>query len=202
MGGRLLAMVNAKSLADTLGYRFGFTWEPNHDDKFHSVEKVGKIFSADFIEMHWLGEKVEPSGFEALEEAGFTRANVDAAAGRRNFRGWICNEFQILDFFQGGPELVRRSETLRGFGFSPAVNQALDAADERAFPGPLAALHLRSGDIVRGKYRSMLDFSDKVVASTLGKSIVSELSSKGLTTLLIGQDRATLEYLRSETEPC
>ncbi|TGS19410.1 hypothetical protein EN852_001685 [Mesorhizobium sp. M2E.F.Ca.ET.209.01.1.1] len=199
MGGRLLAMVNAKALADTLGYRFGFTWWPMHDDEFHSVEKVDKIFSADFIEKHWLGERVEPTGFEVLEEVAFTRASLDAAAGRRSLRGWICNEFKILDFFRGGPELVRRSETLRGFGFSQAVNQAFDAADRRPFPGPTAALHLRSGDIVRGKYRFMLDFSDKVVASTLVKSIASELSSKGLTTLLIGQDRATLEYLRSQT---
>lgn len=199
MGGRLLAMVNAKSLADTLGYRFGFSWRPLHDDKFHFVEKVDKIFSADFVEKHWLGEKVEPSGFDVLDEAAFTRAGLDAAAGRRGLRGWICNEFLIRDFFHGGPELVRRSETLRGFGFSQAVNEALDAADRPPFPRPIAALHLRSGDIVRGKYRSMLDFSNKVVASTLVKSIVSELSSKGLTTLLIGQDRATLEYLRSET---
>lgn len=199
LGGRLLAMVNAKSLADTLGYRFGFAWGPMHDDRFHSVEKVDKIFSADFIDRHWLGERVEPSGFDVLEEIAFTRASLDAAAGRQSFRGWICNEFEILDFFQGRPELVRRSETLRGFGFSQAVNQALDAADKRPFPGPIAALHLRSGDIVRGKYRFMLDFSDKVVASTLVKAVASELSSKGLATLLIGQDRATLEYLRSET---
>ncbi|TGQ17877.1 hypothetical protein EN809_008385 [Mesorhizobium sp. M2E.F.Ca.ET.166.01.1.1] len=199
MGGRLLAMVNAKALADTLGYRFGFTWWPMHDDEFHSVEKVDKIFSADFIEKHWLGERVEPTGFDVLKEVAFTRASLDAAAGRRSLRGWICNEFKILDFFRGGPELVRRSETLRGFGFSQAVNQAFDAADRRPFPGPTAALHLRSGDIVRGKYRFMLDFSDKVVASALVKSIASELSSKGLTTLLIGQDRATLEYLRSQT---
>ncbi|WP_245429874.1 hypothetical protein [Mesorhizobium sp. WSM3859] len=199
LGGRLLAMVNAKALADTLGYRFGFTWWPMHDDEFHSVERVDKIFSTDFVEKYWLGEWVEPSGFDVLAEVAFTRASLDAAAGRRSLRGWICNEFRIPDFFHGGPELVRRSETLRGFGFSQAVNQALDAADRRPFPGPTAALHLRSGDIVRGKYRFMLDYSDKVVASTLVKSIASELTSKGLTTLLIGQDRATLEYLRSQT---
>jgi hypothetical protein len=199
LGGRLLAMVNAKSLADSLGYRFGFAWRPLHDDRFHSVEKVDKIFSADFIEEHWLGEKVDTPGFDVLEEVGFTRASLDAAARRRGLRGWICNEFRIPDFFHGDPDLIRPSETLRGFGFSQAVNEALAAADRHLFPGPVAALHLRSGDIVRGKYRSMLDFRNKVVASTLVKSIASELSSKGLTILLVGQDRETLEYLRSET---
>jgi len=57
LGGRLLAMVNAKSLADTLGYRFSFAWEPIHDEELHSVEKVDRICRADFIEKHWLGEK-------------------------------------------------------------------------------------------------------------------------------------------------
>ncbi|CCV05486.1 hypothetical protein MESS2_1580005 [Mesorhizobium metallidurans STM 2683] len=200
MGGRLLAMANAKALADRLGYRFGFTWKAIGDKEFHVIDGVEKIFSADFIEKYWLGEKIKRSDFAILEKTAFTRSSLDAAATKRNFRGWICNEFRILEAFRDeGAETIRRSETLRGFGFSANVKQALDAADKCRFPGPMAALHLRSGDIVRGKYRSSLDFADKVVPSTLAKSIVSELSSKGLSTLLIGEDRATLEYLRSET---
>ncbi|WP_244441236.1 hypothetical protein [Mesorhizobium sp. STM 4661] len=200
LGGRLLAMANAKSLTDTLGYGFGFTWKAIGDKEFHVVDGVEKIFSADFIEKYWLGEKIKRSDFAILEKAAFTRSSLDAVAAKGNFRGWICNEFRILEAFRDeGAETIRRSETLRGFGFSGNVKQALDAADKCRFPSPMAALHLRSGDIVRGKYRSSLDFANKVVPSTLAKSIVSELSSKGLSTLLIGEDRATLEYLRSET---
>ena len=38
----------------------------------------------------------------------------------------------------------------------------------------------------------MLNFNGKVIPSTLAKAIVAELAAKGLATLLIGQDRATL----------
>lgn len=200
LGGRLLAMANAKALADALGYRFGFTWKAIRDNEFHAVDAVDKIFAADFIEKYWLGEKIKRSDFAILEKTPFTRSSLDAAAVKENFRGWICNEFRILEAFRDeGAETIRRSETLRGFGFSGNVKQALDAAGKCRFPGPMAALHLRSGDIVRGRYRSSLDFANKVVPSTLAKSIVSELSSKGLSTLLIGEDRATLDYLKSET---
>ncbi|WP_245437064.1 hypothetical protein [Mesorhizobium helmanticense] len=200
LGGRLLAMANAKSLADALGYRFGFTWKAIRDKEFHVIDGVEKIFSAEFIEKYWLGKKIKRSDFASLEKTAFTRSRLDAASVKRNFRGWICNEFRVLEAFQDeGAETIRRSETLRGFGFSGNVKQALDAADRCRFPSPMAALHLRSGDIVRGKYRASLGFANKVVPSTLARSIVSELSSKGLSTLLIGEDRATLEYLRSET---
>ena len=57
LGGRHLAMVNAKSLADTLGYRFGFAWGPTHDEEFHSVAKVDKIFSGRFYREALAGGK-------------------------------------------------------------------------------------------------------------------------------------------------
>ena len=58
LGGRLLAMLGAKFLADQLGGRFGFTWRPV-EEQFHLVAPVGKIFSAGFIERHWLGERID-----------------------------------------------------------------------------------------------------------------------------------------------
>ncbi|MCZ8544369.1 hypothetical protein OOJ09_09275 [Mesorhizobium qingshengii] len=63
----------------------------------------------------------------------------------------------------------------------------------------MAALHLRSGDIIHGNYRSQMEFCEKVIPAPLAKAIVSKLASKGLATLVIGQDRATLDYLKSET---
>jgi hypothetical protein len=202
LGGRLLAMANAKALADRLGYRFGFTWNSSAivDQESHTVDVVGKIFSADFIDKHWLGEKIKASDFDVLGGTAFTPSDLDAVARQGRLRGWICDDFDVLDFFRDdGAGPVRISEALRAFGFSPAVRQALDTAGKCRFPGPMAALHLRSGDIVYGHHRRRLVFADKVIPSTLAKAIVSELSSKGLTTLLIGQDHATLDYLKAET---
>lgn len=202
LGGRLLAMANAKALADRLGYRFGFTWSNRTitDEGSHTVDVVGKIFSADFIEKHWLGKKIRTDDFGVLGRTDFTPSDLEAMAKRRKLRGWICNEFNALDFFSDdSAEPVAKSQALRSFGFSPAVRQALDAAGRCRFPGPMAALHLRSGDIVYGQNRRGLVFVDKVIPSALAKAIIAELSSRGLTTLLVGQDHATLDYLKAET---
>ena len=202
LGGRLLAMANAKSLADGLGCRFGFTWsdEAIQDNTFHIVDVVRKIFSDAFIERYWLGEQVDISRFGLLDRTIFTPNSLEAAARQRNLEGWICDRFDILSSFRAdGAKPLARSETLRGFGFSADVTEAIGAAGGVRFPGPMAALHLRSGDIVHGRYRTRLIFAGKVIPSTLAKAIVSELSARGLNTLLIGQDRETLEYLRSQT---
>lgn len=196
LGGRLLAMASAKSLADRLGYGFGFTWnhQTDGDNIFHVIDVVERIFSADFIEKHCLGKVIKESDFGTLKETVVSRASLDAATGLRKLRGWIYNELHVHQ-----ADVASTTQALRSFGFSSAVQQVLDAAGQRPFQGPTAALHLRSGDIVRGKYRSRLVFADKVIPSTLAKAIVSELAAKGLSTLLIGQDRDTLDYLKAET---
>src|SRR5882757_9324313 len=88
LGGRLLAMVNAKSLADRMGCRFGFTWNGLSVERmeFHAVERVDKVFSADFVEKHWLGESVDATGFAILDGA-FTRDSLEADARRIGLRG-------------------------------------------------------------------------------------------------------------------
>lgn len=201
LGGRLLAMANAKSLADRLGYRFGFTWNSKDitDEDSHTVDVVGKIFSADFIEKHWLGDRIKTADFGVLGGSAFAASDLETVARRGKLRGWICDDFGVLDFFSDEGVRPVRSEALRAIGFAPAVRWALDAAGKCSFPGPMAALHLRSGDIVYGQYRKRLVFADKVIPSTLARAIVSELSSRGLTTLLVGQDRATVDYLSAQT---
>jgi len=209
LGGRLLAIVNAKSLADRMGCRFGFTWNGRSVEQmeFHAVERVDKVFSADFVEKHWLGDEIDVTRFGVLDGA-FSRHSLEAEAGRPGLLGWTCNEFGILRSLRQGWFKARlpanrprrwRQQAFASLGFAPAVKAAIAAAEERRFSRPMAALHLRSGDIVYGSYRSRLEFGEKVIPAPLARGIVSKLASKGLATLLIGQDRAMLAYLKSET---
>ena len=210
LGGRLLAIVNAKCLADRMGCRFGFTWNSQAAKtmEFHSIDPVETVFSAEFIDRHWLGETVEVADFSELGRARLTRASLEAEALRTDARGWICNDFSALellregwakDWLPGNRVARWKSETFRTLGFSDAVRAMFDAAGECRFPRPMVALHLRSGDVVRGRFRTTLVFGDKAIPSTLVRAMVSKLSSKGLATLLIGQDRPTLDYLKSQT---
>jgi hypothetical protein len=202
LGGRLLAMVNAKTLADTFGCRFGFTWNRRAiaDKTFHVVDVADKIFSRDFIDKHWLGEKVRASDFGMLDAAALAGPSLGAVAKEKKLRGWICNDFHILRHVPGdAAQSVRASQTLRGFDYAPAVNEAIGAANRCLLPGPMAALHLRSGDIVHGQHRASLVFAGKVIPSTLARAIISRLSAMGMATLLIGQHRPTLDYLKAGT---
>jgi len=210
LGGRLLAMVNAKCLADKMGCRFGFTWNRRSIDdmQFHIVDSVDKVFAADFIERHWLGEKIDTARFGVLDGTRFTRSSLAADALQNGFQGWICDDFRILRSFRQGwframlpanRSARSRHRTFGTFGFSEPVRATIAAAGKSRFSRPMAALHLRSGDIIHGNYRSELEFCDKVIPAPLAKAIVSKLASKGLATLVIGQDRATLDYLKSET---
>ena len=73
LGGRLLAMANAKSLADRLGYRFGFTWNGGaiqRQDIPHR-RRGREDFCRRFIDKHWLGEKIETAGFGVLDDSRF-----------------------------------------------------------------------------------------------------------------------------------
>lgn len=197
LGGRLLAMANAKTLADSLGCRFGFTWNRRAiaDESFHIIDLADRIFSADFIERHWLGEAIRASDFGILDAAALaTGGSLGEIAKERKLRGFICDDLAIL---RNTAQPV--GVTLRGFDYSPAVKAAIAAANSSRFTRPMAALHLRSGDVVHGKYRTTMVFAGKVIPSTLARAIVAELSSMGLGTLLIGQHRATLEYLKAET---
>ena len=209
LGGRLLAMVNAKALADRMGCRFGFTWNGQSikQMQFHKVERVDAVFSADFVEKYWLGEAVDSARFRVLDGM-FTRGSLEADARRTGLQGWTCNDFNNLKSWRQGWFKARlpanrpaalRHQAFGGFGFSPAIEAAIAAAGERRFSRPAAALHLRSGDIVYGTYRWRLEFGDKVIPAPLARQIVAKLASKGLATLLIGQDRAMLDYLKSET---
>ncbi|WP_217572405.1 hypothetical protein [Mesorhizobium sp. GbtcB19] len=210
LGGRLVAIVNAKCLADNLGCRFGFTWNGQSiaDMQFHAVDRVDKVFSAAFIEKHWLGEEIDAARFSTIEGIRFTRKSLEAEAAQSDLQGWICNDFQILKSLRHGWFKARmaasrrarwRHEAFAALGFSAPVAAAIAAAKKRRFSRPMAALHLRSGDIVYGSYRSRLEFGEKAIPAPLARAIVSKLASKGLATLLVGQDRAMLAYLKSET---
>ncbi|UCI09143.1 hypothetical protein [Mesorhizobium sp. B1-1-8] len=165
------------------------------------------MFSADFVEKHWLGEEIDINRFSVLGGA-FTRGSLEADARRTDLQGWTCDDFNVLGSWRQGwfkarlpanRPAIMRHQAFGGFGFSAAIKAAIAAAGEYRFSRPAAALHLRSGDIVYGTYRSRLEFGEKVIPAPLARQIVSKLASKGLATLLIGQDRAMLDYLKSET---
>ncbi|WP_204349247.1 hypothetical protein, partial [Klebsiella pneumoniae] len=78
---------------------------------------------------------------------------------------WICNE---IDVPRGdAARVAKQAVALRSFDYSATVKEAIAAAGRSRLARPMAALHLRSGDIVHGKHRASLIFAGKVIPSTL-----------------------------------
>ena len=109
LGGRLLAMVNAKSLADRMGCQFGFTWNSRStkEMQFHIVDPVDKVLSAEFIERHWLGEEIDTTRFGILGAARVTRASLVSSSSKDT--GWAKRSTPRASAFSAVPDLRARA---------------------------------------------------------------------------------------------
>lgn len=192
------------ALAQRIGCRFGFTWnrKPVTRGGFHTIDGVERIFSADFISRHWLGETLDADAYPALDFEVISRAVLKQAASTSAILGWRLDRLNSLSRFKDTRsffDLFRQSgiDPAAAFSrieFSDEIRQAIEAAVISA-TRPIAAIHLRSGDIVHGRHRRF-KYVTKVVPSTLTKALVSRLNSDGYDVLLVGQDSITLEYLK------
>jgi hypothetical protein len=201
-GGRLTALVNAIFLAQETGWRFGFTWnEEEVDDKdFHSVDIASAVFDSAFLEKHYLGEALDPAGFVALESESFSIAELKAQSDD-GLQGWICNSFSLVQRMaaQESVKIHGTAHAFRSIGFAKPLREAVREAEGLALPGRTAAIHLRSGDIVHGRFRRRPYFNKKVIPSPLAKSMIRDLQQQGAAVILFGEHRETLDYLKSET---
>jgi len=196
------------ALAKRIGCRFGFTWnrEPVTPTGFHTIDGVDRIFAASFISRYWLGETLDADAFPTLDFKVISRPVLKrAAASRRSIRGWRFVNLNSLSRFQDTPsfvDLFRQPgiDTAAAFSridFSDAIRSATEAAVIRG-TRPVAAIHLRSGDIVHGPHRKF-KYVTKAIPSALTKALVTQLTADGCDVLLVGQDSATIEYLRRST---
>jgi len=203
LGGRLRAMTNAKFLASQAGCRFGFVWRKKGvaEPDFHHIDTAAAIFDSTFLEKYYLGKRLNPTGYVALGEEQFTLASLRANAEEKKLNGWICEKLNIVDKLQAGSS-VKSDGLARAFceiGFAEPIREVFEHARSVHLPNRNAALHLRSGDIVRGRYRIRLRPAQKVISSLLAKAIIRRLQEQGREVILIGEDQNTLEYIKSET---
>lgn len=204
IGSRLVSMVNAIALAKRLGCRFGFTWnsEPITPSGFHTIDGVDRVFSPKFISRYWLGDALDPDEFPKLDFKIISRpilkqaASGSAIRGRRYDRLASFSRFQdtrsILDVFRKTG--ADTAAAFRRIDFSDEVRSVMSAAQIRR-NRPVAAIHLRSGDVVHGHFRKF-KYVTKAIPSTLTKALVTHLNQDGRDVLLVGQDNSTIDYLK------
>jgi hypothetical protein len=204
LGGRLKAIVNAIFLANETGWRFGFTWNRDRivDNVFHSIDIAPAIFDSTFLEKHYLGEELDDTGFIPLGKTPFSISDLRARSDDDAVSGWICNSFHLTKQMVADESVKVRGNALafRAIGFTEPIREAIRAAEAVTLPHRIAAIHLRSGDIVHGSYRRRPYFAQKVIPSPLAKAMIRHLQEHGMEVILFGEHRDTLGYLKSETD--
>jgi tetratricopeptide (TPR) repeat protein len=202
LGGRLLAIVNAIFLANETGFRFGFTWNRSTfaDKDFHSVDIASAVFDGPFLEKHYLGEKLDCIGFARLGDTPFSVSDLKAQS-EDGVRGWLCDSFEIVNQMVAETSVKARATAVafRSIGFAEPIREAIRAAEAVAISPHSAAVHLRSGDIVHGRYRRRPFFTQKVIPSPLAKGMIRHLQERGTEVILFGEHVDTLNYVKSAT---
>jgi hypothetical protein len=187
LGARLLAVVWGKVLADHYGAEYFVSWPLKESGtEYHATETAEDIFSREFVQTH--------------VRDGFPLSNADSIPMRKFLiDNFPCFPARDLLVQAEGPSSYRRlvwlalgrnafSRTFDSFDFSPKIKRAIhDSRVPEVHPNTIA-VHLRSGDIVNGKFRRMDTYASKVIPYRLACAYVAEQRSRGKQVLLFGQD--------------
>ncbi len=199
LGSRLCAIVNARSLAELLDLEFRFAWPRAADAHMNNP---GQIFSEAFLdrfEIHsselenrpavpwWqLISLPVPESHRALTDAGAT-AFLDA------------NEPFAVVRSPNESLAVARERYRRLFdetGWSEEARRLMDFSRRWPADGPIAAVHVRAGDIVGGAWRHVVGH-EKYSPTPFVHHAIERLTERGEKPALVLSDNAQyLAWLR------
>lgn len=217
LGQRLLAVLNAAYLSRifncdlrvvwperVLGFATTFSNDVEIDGNLvlgHSIGSASDIFAPFFTQRHVRpGLKRVTSNISALKDASrnmiLDRENYDdfgmifapSSDLKQILNSQLApnHEFGLRDIFFEIP-------------FSRVVSAAIDAALSIEISKPVAALHLRSGDIVYGSFRLHGSrFIRKAVPLPLAKLAIIYLQKRGFEVIIFGEDSGALEAIAKD----
>ncbi|MDR1007901.1 MAG: hypothetical protein LBL65_04970 [Campylobacteraceae bacterium] len=191
LGARLTAVFNAILISEVTGISFYVYWSKSGIGKeFHSVESVDSIFSKEFIKNHLLGEKVS----EKFRLIPYCRENIknikDFWIESINQDNCIAGHGYLLDMprMSGEEKHMWTKRVLNKLDFSEEIKLAIKEAYNIPLPRSVVAIHIRSGDVVYGKYETRITYSYKVICTPLVAYFVKKFQKEGKTTVLVGQE--------------
>lgn len=183
LGERLRAIIFAKALADYYGKSFAFDWRKrlSHLSDEHAVGDAKEIFSLQFIEKYSIPD------LEGLPLTDFIHGNVEetpcpfiiAPPAHLESKDPIVRDLVPFASF---------ADAFWSLGFSDKINRAIALANAIDLHEETASIHLRSGDVIYGKYRFMHRWHEKVVPYQLAIKFLENERLKGASTVLFGQD--------------
>lgn len=192
LGGRLTAIANARSLAELLGREFRFVWPRGHDS---AVNDPRVIFTETFLDSF----EIQPAALEGREAVSHKKALAPAAPAQRRSLdsepgGTFVDVEEIFDVLRGPDEsrdraLERFRRSFWTLGFNEPMAELIDFC--ASWPGerPVAALHVRAGDIVDGEWRHVVAH-EKYSPTAYVHHDIQHLSRGGERQVLVVSDNA------------
>lgn len=212
LGGRLTSMVNARSLAEWLGLEFRFVWPRGLDP---AINDPADLFDAAFLATHELGPSAldgrprvyhrEFANVLELVTIGTVPAGSPgeclgelASAGPDAFLE-VDEFFTVLQRPEETADeaLARFQRCFAELGWSHTVQRLIEFC--RSWPAgePVAAIHVRAGDIVSGAWRYGI-IHEKYVPTPYVHCALERLTGGGSAQVLVMSDNAPyLDWLRT-----
>lgn len=195
LGERLKSLLNAMVLSKYYEAGFRFTWtNPPNLGETHSVDDAGLTFSEAFLEKHLVEEL--PTQLLELDNkpVNFEQAfkNANAIKVTQNI------------FYRQIPSLknhIPRSafcEAFNAIQFTQDVADSIEYAKSIKIPENSVSLHLRSGDIIYGRYRYDDRYTNKVISYVQADFMIKELQQSDTTVVIFGQNSEVCRYLANK----
>lgn len=199
LGERLKAMLNAIVMAKMFQRKFHIFWpsEVSAGKEFHAIDSKEYIFSKNYVEENFIEKeflskiKISPlSGINNIQEI-FTKSEADS---------YVCHQNEKFSFLQeaGGTIPGIYKEAFDSIKFSESICNAISAAKNINIGEKAAAIHIRGGDIIYGRYRLSQRYQNKAICFPLVIALIDKLKKQGFTPVIFLQDKAVERELRHE----
>ena len=202
LGERLNALLNAMRLSRLLGVDYRFSWPMKlAKDPHHAIAPADEVFTTAFLDAHLAGTKAVHKGFDDIagpdDDLDAIRAQLSAS--RRGLRVRARPLSTRIDPV-AVPEITEGFATeFDAVGFHPQIVAAVEAA--RAFPlgNDSVGIHLRAGDILYGRYRTLTHSWYKIISAPVARSLIRRHRDAGHEVIVFGQDAELIAELCSST---
>ncbi|MCZ8531492.1 discoidin domain-containing protein [Alteromonas sp. PRIM-21] len=184
LGERLKSLLNAMVLSKEYQSEFKFTWTtPENLGPTHVIAAPDTTFSSEFLERHLIAEP--PSDAHVLDKKpDFVNGELRVKSAIQVSQNSIY--IQVPELKKHIP-LKQFENAFHEIGFSDEVRDAIEYASKVTLKPNAVSVHLRSGDIVYGRYRHNDRYTNKVISWAQADFMVSSLKKQGLDVVLFGQ---------------
>lgn len=201
LGERLNSIFNGLLISEITGSEFKFHWPKtlNVKNSLHVMDSVDRVFSKDFIDKYHICDSADLMNYKEIKfikgDLGQTvnHIKLEIALG-----ACLVSQKSLIDLIKTEIEEKRDlvGKVYAKIGFSDEILLARRFANQINIPNNLAAVHIRSGDIVyQGTVLSHL--MSKAVCTPLISKLIQLLIAENKAVILFGQEPETISKFSS-----